>query len=499
MNVTETALADLRQQLATVELDDRDRIVEVGASTTLAFDIDPSTAIGRPFDDVFPPRDNLDAAAEVRAVAAPNGGVPRHHVQVTSVRAERPGHRLVLLFDVTSMVRARTECINLTRLASAGRLVSGIVHEINNPLSGIIGYTQLLLMRELERDVRSAIEKVYQEALRTNRIVQNLLDFARGRESGPGTRERLASILRRAIELKSHHLRIHNVSVHLDIPDSLPAIHGDKHQLLQVLVNLISNSEQAMYESDRGGRLSFEARAARQSVTLIIRDTGPGIPENLRDRVFDEFFTTKVEGQGTGLGLALCRDMLRQQGSTIQLLESDTGAAFLLTFRVYQGSPGVSERARQRRRNVRVRGKRLVVVEDDPVVRSLVVEAFERHGNTISAFDRSEPALEYLKTHFVDAIISDLHRPGLNGLQFHHEVHRFDAALARRILFLTGDTLNEELAEFLRRHGNPYLPKPVSLRDLFDTVHRVLSQTGHRQTMLFVDDQEREGGANGLP
>src|SRR5690606_11170729 len=150
-----------------------------------------------------------------------------------------------------------------------------------------------------------------------------------------------------------------------------------------------------------------------------------------------------------------------------------TGAAFLMTFKVFHSS-AKPRPVRRSRKVARVRGRRIMVVEDDPVCRSLLREAFERTGNSVTAFDRSDSALRFLARNAVDVIVSDLRRPGLNGIEFHGRVERFDPSLARRVVFLTGDTLNDELARFLREHGNPYVPKPVELADLFEKVHDLL-------------------------
>lgn len=484
-------VAELCRQWPAVTIDADGLIVSVGEATPVALDLDPSAVVGRPFDAVFP---NVgDGASELRSVLGADGEPTSRRLRVTRVEGGEDAPTLILLRDDTELIRARAECMNLTRLASAGRLISGIVHEINNPLSGIIGYSQLLLMRELERDVRGHVEKVYGEAIRTSRIVRNLLDFARRRPSKTGS-VILGKVLRKALELKSHDLRVRNISVHVDVAENLPPVHGDRHQLLQVFVNMIGNSEQAMYASDRGGRITFKASVAGDTATLLIRDTGPGIPVHLKERIFEPFFTTKEEGQGTGLGLALCREILRQQRAAIQLLDSEAGASFQMTFKVFHAAAEPVP-IRRNRKVARVKDRRIVVVEDDPVCRSLITEAFERTGNSVTAFDRSEPALRFLARNVVDVIVSDLHRPGLNGIEFHERVQRFDPNLARRVVFLTGDTLNDELARFLREHGNPYVPKPVELADLFEKVHDLIEGPTIRQQTLFStapEGRERE-------
>ena len=486
MAASESFFDDLTRRIPSIEVNAEGFVVEVGPVAAAYCGIDPQLLVGRPFDELFP----LDSARrqDLRSLAPGLCDEPSSiHFRLVTL-AGAGGGLLHLLIDASDLHRARRECVNLTRLASAGRLISSIVHEINNPLSGIIGYSQLLLMRELEPDVRNSLEKVYGEALRTSRIIRNLLDFSRRRTSAKGG-VKLGRVLRKALELKCHDLRVRNVSVHLDVPDSLPPIYGDQHQLLQVFVNLISNSEQAMYGSDRGGRITFHATGNAEQVCLLMQDTGPGIPEHLRSRVFEPFFTTKEVGQGTGLGLALCTEILERQQASIQLLDaSESGAAFQLTFRLYRADSPNQVRIHKVRKPVRVHGKRIVVVEDDPVCRSMLAESFERSRNTVHAFDRSESALRFLRSHMVDVVVSDLHRPGLNGLEFHSRVALFDPGLASRILYLTGDTLNPDLAVFLKQTGNLHLSKPVLLNDLFAAVQKILARSGSHQKTLFAAD-----------
>lgn len=480
-------LRELFQKLPAVELNLAGRIIGVCGGS-----IANGLAVGlvdRLFDDEFPRIEDPLDNGELRQRGEP--GQAGYQVFRVLWIDQNTG-RVALLIDRTDVVLARNECLRLSRLAAVGRLISGIVHEINNPLSGIIGYSQLLMLKDLDVEAHRQVEKIHGEAQRTSRIVRNLLDFSRRRPSRAG-RVRLGGVLDKALDLKAHDLRVRNISIHRDVSDSLPHIQGDPHQLLQVFVNLITNAEQAMHAVDRGGRLSFLATTRGDRIELRVQDTGPGIAEHLREQIFEAFFTTKPEGVGTGLGLGLCRDVLSKFDSTIELGRSvepgGGGAVFVLTF------PVATEVDRQDRDpgqelNVRVRGRKLLVVEDDPVCRALIVDSFEPLGNQVYAFDRSEPALRFLERHVVDVIITDLHRPGPDGLEFLQRVRQFDEPLASRVLFLTGDTINEELCEAIRRTGNPLLAKPATIHDLRAAVARIVSRPANRQRTLFAMDAD---------
>lgn len=488
---THSAATDLLEafgeRLPGLLVDPTGRILSVSRRCASHYGVRPAGWIGQRIDEVLPrvPSQGNPGDSDERVLGPQSGSSSK---RIEAIPTPLPdGNSFVVLIDRTEQERARAECLHLGQLASAGRLISGIVHEINNPLSGIIGYTQLLLIRELDRETRAALEKIHEEAIRSSRIVRNLLDFARRRPVAD-TSTPLPTVIRKAIELKAHDLRIHNIAVQLEIPRTLPPAAADPHQLLQVFVNLIANAEQAMYESDKGGRIVLRASATRSTIAIKVEDTGPGIPVDDRERVFEPFYTTKTEGKGTGLGLGLCRDILRRIGGSIVLAKNgESGATFEIRIPIATAGDAADKPKRRPRREF-VRGRRILVVEDDPVCRAMVSEAFESTGNEVHAFDRSETALKFLRSRWVDAVISDLHRPGTNGLEFHEHVTRIDEALARRILFLTGDTMNQELAQFLIKAGNPVLSKPVELADLHSAVQKLLDRNSRRQKTLFATD-----------
>ena len=487
---TRVSIRTLEQAAPLVAVDRHGHVTWIGRRARAYLGVDHGALLGRPFDDVFPVGPEPPPGIRVHG-AAEDADLRAFRVEWLENGA---ADRIAMLVDQTDVVRARRECLRLSRLAAAGRLISGIVHEINNPLSGIIGYSQLLALKELDAEAQRHVGKIHGEAQRTSRIVRNLLDFSRRREVKP-TRVSVRAVIDKALDLKAHDLRVRNITTHFDMPDELPEIVSDPHQLLQVFVNLITNAEHAMHKADHGGRIAFSASLRGERVHVAMSDTGPGIPADVRPRVFEPFFTTKSEGHGTGLGLGLCREVLSRFESTIELgPPSDIGAEFLLSFPVANDRKHL-DRGELDAPTTHVRGRRILVVEDDPVCRSLMVDAFFAE-NQVHAFDRSETALHFLERHFVDVIISDLHRPGLDGLEFLEQVRQFDEPLASRVLFLTGDTLNEQLAEAIGRTGNTLLAKPASIVDLRAAVARIVSRPANQQRTLFdMGGEEMNGGS----
>ncbi|HWP35107.1 MAG TPA: ATP-binding protein, partial [Thermodesulfobacteriota bacterium] len=259
--------------------------------------------------------------------------------------AGAPPRAIVLYEDVTERALLRTRLTHTERLSALGRLVAGVAHELNNPLTSIIGFGELLLAQPAAEDAagrerRAKLEMIVREATRAARIVRNLLTFARphGGERAPGD---LRALVARTLELRAHQLRKEGIEVELDLPEDLPPVYADHQQLQQVLLNLLLNAEQALTGNGAGGprRISIRGRRAGAALRLEIEDTGPGIPAEHRSRVFDPFFTTKPVGAGTGLGLSVSHGIVEAHGGRIWAEPAATGGARLVV-ELPIGGPG---------------------------------------------------------------------------------------------------------------------------------------------------------------
>jgi two-component system NtrC family sensor kinase len=215
-------------------------------------------------------------------------------------------------------------------MAAVGQLVSGVAHEVNNPLTAILGFADLLMENpELPDAARKDLRIILQEAQRTKQIVQNLLRFAR---QMPPQRNaiQLNSILRRTIQLRSYDFNSHGVEVVEHLDEGLPEIIGDAHQLQQVFLNILNNAYDAVHETGQPARIEIMTTKAGAGVEISFRDNGPGISHP--DKIFDPFFTTKEVGKGTGLGLSICYGIVKEHGGEI-LCHNNTdghGATFIV-------------------------------------------------------------------------------------------------------------------------------------------------------------------------
>jgi signal transduction histidine kinase len=225
--------------------------------------------------------------------------------------------------DITERKRAEEEEKRLQqelylsrRLASIGELAAGVAHEINNPLTGVIGFSQRLLRKSANEEFRHDLEIIYSEAQRAARVVQNLLTFARRREPKKEY-SNINGILQKTLELRAYELKTGNIEIVTDLTPSLPEIMVDFLQIQEVFLNIILNAEQAMTETHGRGKLSIKTRQIKDHIRISFNDDGPGIPPEQLDKVFDPFFTTRAEKGGTGLGLSTCHGIVTEHGGRI--------------------------------------------------------------------------------------------------------------------------------------------------------------------------------------
>ena len=223
----------------------------------------------------------------------------------------------------------RGQLIQSSKLAAIGELVFGVAHEINNPLAGISGHTQLLLRRDLDATVKEGLELIYGETQRMARIVQNLLSFAR-EQPAQELPLYINEAVTRTLEMRSYDLGLDNIELVTDLDPGNPAVFGDVQQLQQVFLNIVNNAQQAMVAAHGRGRLEVKSRRAKGNVRVTFTDDGPGIPASAVDRVFDPFFSTKEVGKGTGLGLSICFGIVKAHGGSISL-ESPHGKGSTFT------------------------------------------------------------------------------------------------------------------------------------------------------------------------
>ncbi len=410
----------------------------------------------------------------------------------------RPIGWVELFTDVTRERQNETNLLQTEKMAALGRLVSGIAHELNNPLTTIMGYAQLLLGHGLSTEQLTEARNVYHEAERARRIVKNLLYFAR--ENQPErTRIDLNDVVERALALRSYELRLENIAVICEFAAGLPPTMADPYQLQQVVLNLLVNAEHAMLEARGKGqvqlRTSCVETAEGRRLRLEMTDDGPGIDPEIASRIFDPFFTTKPPGVGTGLGLSIVYGIVHQHGGQVSA-ESypGEGAKFTIDLPVVSVAPQKSAAApalSASQTSFAPQTARILVVEDEPTVAQLLVDILVEEGHEAEATVDSQEGLARLSRKNYDLVICDLRMPRLDGRAFYDALVRTNSPLRSRILFITGDTIARGTQEFLESTGMPHLAKPFLVEEVKLSVRRLL-ETSAAQQVAHDDKEERE-------
>ncbi|MEL7563148.1 PAS domain S-box protein [Dehalogenimonas sp. 4OHTPN] len=250
------------------------------------------------------------------------------HVEARAKKITSGERTLILAIarDITERRRMENQLVVTDRLASVGELASGIAHEINNPLTGIIGFAELLKEKELPADVADDVDVIYREAMRCAEIIRNLLTFARQHHS---ERQLLNvnNVVEKVLELRAYEQRVNNISVTRRLDAGLPAVHADFFSLQQCFLNIVINAEYFMRKAHNGGNLTVATELAGDFIRITFTDDGLGIPPEIVDRLFDPFFTTKEVGKGTGLGLSICHGLIQSHGGTIRAENAPGGGA----------------------------------------------------------------------------------------------------------------------------------------------------------------------------
>ena len=439
--------------------------------TGLAGDADPSLA-DTPLAELAR---QAQAAGVPREVEYSVGQAPRRLLWARAQPLPQAAGTLLLLRDVTEERLLQERLLQSEKMASVGQLVSGVAHELNNPLTGVMGFAQLLLMRDLDERSRHEVETIYSEAERAAKIVQNLLSFARRRKAAKELVDVIV-LLERVLELRSYDLRVKNISLDLALDPRLPKTMADADQLQQVFFNIIINAEQAMLQARGRGRLTVRSARAGDRIRLTFADDGPGVPpENLR-RIFDPFFTTKEAGAGTGLGLTIAYGIIEDHGGRISVDSAlGRGATFTVDIPIVGGTVRRPEEDYGEGPATAVGGRRILVVDDEENIQSLLRGVLSQDGHSVDSAGNGLEALERLSTARYDLVITDIKMPEMSGQEFYRRVREKDRELARRMVFITGDTINTATRQFLQRVHNPCVAKPFKLREVREVVERQLS------------------------
>ncbi len=361
-----------------------------------------------------------------------------------------------------------------SRLAAVGEMAAGIAHEINNPLTGVIGYAELLASREdLPEDVRKDLATIDQGARRVADIVKRLLIFAR--QTKP-SRDYVSikELIENTLELRAYQLKTGNIAVTTEFAPDLPATVADGGQLQQVFLNIIVNAETEMKLAHGRGKLLIKTRKVDNHMLISFTDDGPGINKENLEKIFDPFFTTREVGKGTGLGLSICYGIIAEHNGRIWAeSQLGKGATFLIELPIVTEMEKTEDTEPVAEPRT-VTSARILVVDDEEVIREFLSRVLTGEGHQVETADNAAEALEKMQSGRYRLILLDIKMPGMSGVELYWRLKGIAKSLTDRVVFVTGDVMGADTEKFLEETGAPYITKPFDSTRLKQEMRKLL-------------------------
>jgi len=393
-------------------------------------------------------------------------------VAASVARAVDGATAIVVVEDISEQQMLEAQLIQSEKMAAVGTLVSGVAHELNNPLTSIAGLSEFLLEQPAGAVLeRRHLQVINEEAERAGRIVRDLLTFSR---KGPAERTPvdLGDVVQRTVQLMAYEMKRRGVSVLTSIASGVPPVLGDRYQLQQVVLNLLSNAAHALgtLPPDRPRQVEVKVSAEGARAMLRVIDTGPGIPPDVKAQMFSPFFTTKAPGEGTGLGLFVSYGIAEAHGGMLSA-ESvpGEGATLILSLPVAETAPAPAEAA------AAAAVRRILVVDDDPGTRRVVAALFSRDGHRVEAAASGAEALRLARTERFDLILAD-RLAAADGVPLATALAGLPGDAARRLILSTSDPRRG--SEERPANAPRLLRKPFDLRDLKKAADEVFEAAG---------------------
>ncbi|MDD5510213.1 MAG: PAS domain S-box protein [Dehalococcoidales bacterium] len=398
------------------------------------------------------------------------GAVKYHHGYVTDITEQKKTEAEKREMERKAQVTSR--------LASVGEMVSGIAHEINNPLTSVVGFSELLMEKDLPEDLRKDVEIIHGGSQRAADIVKRLLTFAR-QHKPERTCTGINEILESTLALRKYALETSNIEVITLLDTELPWTVADAGQLQQVFLNIIVNAETAMKKAHGRGRLTIRTEQAGDRIRISFADDGPGIAGENLERIFDPFFTTREVGEGTGLGLSLAHGIVvEHNGALYAESEEGKGATFFVELPVVMEEEKKIERVEEVETAGKTVGGRILVVDDEPAIMAFLKKLLGGEGYDVATAGSGREALEMTKEQRYNLIICDIKMPGLSGAELYDELGGIAPSLQKRVIFITGDVIGPATNKFLKATGVPHINKPFDIAELKKEINRVIVSAG---------------------
>ncbi|MFC1939974.1 PAS domain S-box protein [Chloroflexota bacterium] len=388
-----------------------------------------------------------------------------------------------VIYDITERKQTEerekqlnVELNSISRLATVGEMAAGIAHEINNPLTGVVGFSDLLLKKELPEDIRKDVDIIYEGARRIASIIDRMLRFAR--QIKPETKQvNINDIIETTLALRDSEMKIGNINITTELAPDLPFTYADAGLLQQAFLNIILNAEMAMKEAHGKGKLVVKTEKMDNTIRASFKDDGPGIAKENMAKLFNPFFTTRDPDKGTGLGLSICYSIVTQHDGKIYAKSSPgKGATFFVELPIVDkgeqlklDEPAASESKRKSKASI-------LVVDDDPTVQKFINAVLREEGHEIEVVDNGNDAMKKLESEEYDVILLDIKLPGMSGIEIYEQLQKSSKSLTKKVIFITGDVMSVDTMVFIKSSQTPYIAKPFDTEKLVKEIDRILSQ-----------------------
>jgi signal transduction histidine kinase/ActR/RegA family two-component response regulator len=384
---------------------------------------------------------------------------------------------------VGTLKSTQAQLIQSEKLSGLGEFVAGVAHELNNPLTSVMGFSELLVQAPGHPKQERYLDMIYKSSQRCQKVVQSLLAFAR-RHPPERKLSNVNALVESAIEFMQYQFRTSNIQVVTQLASNLPESMLDGHQMQQVFMNILNNARQAIDARSGPGHVQVTTENVEPRMRITFEDDGAGIPEENISKLFIPFFTTKEIGQGTGLGLSFCYGVVSEHGGTIQVESKiGRGSKFVIDLPLIPGVAETPPKSIATRLltsgspvNLNGHGKRVLVIDDEEGILEMVRGELTQHGYQVDVAQDGEEALRRLSESRYDLALCDWKMPGLTGGEVYDRLLNSNPELCQRFVFITGDVISERVQQFLKERQKKCLLKPFSLAEFRGAVEEALNE-----------------------